>query len=154
MSPFSRANGVLVLALLAVFALACSDSGPTSPASATVRFSYTSLPALQTGGRSAARFPLDCVRQVNRPHLHVSWKEPRFYMDSLGERKFAGVVGGAPVNTEISVAVADPNACRENAAGRVTLNVFANGVRLTRVIPSSAGPRLAFRVRADGTVLP
>ena len=154
MSPFSRVNRVTVLALLAVLASACSDSGPTAPATATVRFSYTGLPTLQTGGRTAARFPLECVRQVNRPHLHVSWKEPRFYMDSLGERQFAGIVGGAPVNTEISVAVADPNACRENTSGRVLLNVFANGVRLTRVIPSSSGPRLAFRVRADGTVLP
>lgn len=144
----------MVACLGAIFAAGCSDSGPTSPATATVRFSYTGLATLQAGSRHAARFPLECVRQVNRPHLHVSWKEPRFYMDSLGDRQFAGIVGGAPINTEISVAVADPNACRDNASGRVTLNVFANGVRLTRVVPSNSGPRLAFRVRADGTVLP
>lgn len=75
-------------------------------------------------------------------------------MDPLGARQYSGIVGGAPLEREISVAVADPNGCRDHSAGRVTLNVFANGVRLTRVVPTATGPRLVFRVRGDGTVVP
>ncbi len=54
------------------------------------------------------------------------------------------------------VRVNDPNLCSaENPTGAATLNVFANGVRLTQVVDgTSTEPGLAVTVAADGTATP
>lgn len=129
----------------------CAEETPTSPATATVQFSYVAEPA-----RSAPReYPSGCIRGVIRTHVSVSWKEPRIYMEPHSDSRFETQVAGAPIGREISVAVADPNACFRNTEGRATSGVSANGVRLTRWVKTEdEGPRFLFRVAADGTVIP
>ncbi len=137
--------------VFAAFLAGCADETPTSPATATVQFSYVAAPA----GSAPREYPYGCIRGVIRTHVSVSWKEPRIYMEPRSDSRFETVVAGAPIGREVSVAVSDPNACFRNAEGRATSGVSANGVRLTRwVTTRDEGPRFLFRIAADGTVIP
>ncbi|HXU45305.1 MAG TPA: hypothetical protein VN783_07255 [Thermoanaerobaculia bacterium] len=141
-------GAVLALGLVAT---ACSEESPTAPATSTILFSYAAAPA----GTPPASYPSGCIRSVIRTHVSVSWKEPRVSMSEQSEGRFEVQISGAPVGRELSVAVADPNACFRNPTGRATSGVYANGVRLTRFVSAGPeGPRFLFRVAADGSVTP
>jgi hypothetical protein len=144
---------LLAAGLLAVAAVStgCSDTGPTAPATTTVELVYLAQPATAP----PADYPVSCVRSVLRVHASPSWKGPRFYMEEADAGRWRITVSDAPVGRDLTVGIADPRMCFKNQTGAATQSVFANGVRLLRVVNvRGEGPRLAFRVAADGTVIP
>ncbi|HEX7185160.1 MAG TPA: hypothetical protein VF756_25260 [Thermoanaerobaculia bacterium] len=155
-----RSLRILALPLIPLLA-ACGggdgdggSGGPTAPRTTTVQFVYVA--ATTTDPQVAARFP-NCVNGIGRTHIHPSWRGyPVVVLTAAGDRwniTFTDV----PVGSENRIRVSDPNVCDENPTGAATQNVFANGVRLTRVVDtpgSGIEPGLAFQVDANGTVTP
>ena len=149
---------ILVLSLIPLLAGCGGDddgpSGPTSPRTTTVQFVYVA--ATTTDPQVAAQFP-NCVNGVGRTHIHPSWRGyPVVFLTAAGDRwniTFTDV----PVGSENRIRISDPNVCAQNPTGASTQNVFANGVRLTRIVDtpgSGIEPGLAFQVDANGTVTP
>ncbi len=146
---------VLASALLACSGDGGGDPGPTAPRTTTVQFVYNSSttvdPAIQ------AAFP-GCVNGIGRTHIHPSWQGYRLVVfDVQPPDRFTLTFTDVPVGTENRIRVSDPNACDTHVTGASTENVFANNVRLTRIVDTPGTgiePGLAFQVSAEGTVTP
>ncbi len=143
--------------VLAVLALGCSSggSGPTNPpATATVTFVYFAATEVDPAVRQ--QFP-GCVQGVGRTHIHPSWRSfARIDLTPRGADRWEITFADVPVG-ENRIRVSDPNACARDPNGASTRDVFANGVRLTRVVDTPGNgvePGLAFSVTASGTVTP
>lgn len=147
--------GALLAATLALAAGCGSDTSGPDGGVARVEFSY--LAPTTVDPSVSARFP-ECVAGVGRTHIHPSWRGfARFDLTARGASRWEISFSDAPVGAELSIRISDPNACALHPTGASTTNVFANGVLLTRVVPTpGAGtePGLAFRIGADGTVTP
>ena len=150
-----RGHGALLAATLAL-AVGCG-SDPSGPNGAVARVELSYLAPTTVDPSVSARFP-ECVAGVGRTHIHPSWRGfARFDLNATGASRWEISFPDAPVGPEQSIRISDPNACALNPTGASTANVFANGVRLTRVVPTpGAGtePGLAFLIAADGTVTP
>ena len=143
---------VLVVASLT---LACS-SLPTASQTVYVTIDYISTvnPTLPFD------VALGCVRAVIRTHMRASWLD--FAMIDpvpVEDGHWRMVFSSVPVDTEVQLLVFDVEACQDAASlnGSVTEIVRVNGVQLTRVVQlpfAGAANGLAFRVTADGTVIP
>jgi hypothetical protein len=133
--------------------LACSST-PTGSETVFVTIDYISTvnPTLP--------FDIGCTRAVIRTHMRASWLD--FAMIDpvpVADGHWRMVFSSVPVDTEVQLLVLDVEACQDAASlnGSVTEIVRANGVQLTRVVQlpfAGAANGLAFRVTADGTVIP
>ncbi len=153
------------LIVAALVALAACVEGNTAPppdnggggggATATVLFAYEAPTAVDPA--VAAQFPR-CVNGVGRTHIHPSWRGfSRIDMTAVGSDRWEIRFTDVPTGLDQSLRISDPNACRSDPNGASTANVFANGVRLLRVVGTPGNgtePGLAFRVAAGGTVTP
>jgi len=148
-----------VVAFLAVAGLGCGDGGaagapaPQQVAVTPVTFVYQAATALDP--EVAAAFP-DCVAAVGETHIHPSWEGyAHIDMTAAGDH-WTATFSDVPVGKSEVVRVNDPNLCSaENPTGVATLNIFANGVRLTQLVTgTSTDPGLALTVAADGTATP
>ena len=148
------------LVLVAVSSAGCgaeNGSGPTPPMPETTTVAFTYDAPTATDPNIAAAYP-DCVRGVASTHIHPSWREfAHVDLTSQGERGWTLTFTDVPVGAELTIQIGDPNACAARPDGFSTENVYANGVLLTRVVPTpgrETEPALALRVAADGTVTP
>ena len=151
------ATALLSLAALAL--AACSGDGyssPTQPSNlATVQIELraptTTDPAI------AQQFPV-CVNGVNVTHIHPSWRSfSTIPLTAVGADRWTITFNDVPVGSQQSFRINDPNACDNDPNGATTDNIFANGVRLTRIVGTPGNgtePGLAFTVAANGTVTP
>ena len=133
-----------------------SDNGPASPSLQTVvRFVYEA--STSTDPTVAANF-MGCVSGVGFTHIHPSWRNfDRFALDVVAADRWEIVFSDVPVGSEQRLRISDPNACLTDLNGASTDNVFANGVRLTRIVDTPGNgiePGLAFSVDAAGVVTP
>ena len=132
-----------------------SGSNPTAVVLTTVQFAYRAATAIDPQVR--ANFP-GCVANVGSSHIHPSWQSfQRVNMTAVGADRWEITFSNVPVGMESRIRVSDPNACDSDPNGASTENVFANEVRLTRVVDTPGNgtePGLAFTVTADGTVTP
>lgn len=154
-----RADLLLLPALFS--ALACGGGGGSSPTeppptSGSVSFEYRAATEPDPEVRDA--FP-DCFSGVGDTHIHPSWRGfARVDMQAQGAELWIITFNDVPVDSEQSIRVSDGNICSAtNPTGAATENVFANGIRLVRVVDTpGAGvePGLAFTLLSDGTVVP
>jgi hypothetical protein len=159
MTALRRPRVALACAAAAALAGACGDDGydsPTAPTPTRARVDIVYLAQTTTRPEVAAQHPA-CVQGVGMTHIHPGWRDfAAIPLDNGGDRwriSFADV----PVGAEQSFRINDPNGCVLNPTGAVTTNISANGVGLTRVVPtpgSGSEPGLAFSVAANGTVTP
>lgn len=151
------APALVSIALLAFGGAGCpnDDGNPTGSGFARVTFQY--LAPTVTDPDVAAQFP-DCVQGVGQTHIHPGWRGfARRDMTVAGQDRWEAVFDDVPVGTEQRIRISDPNACATDPNGASTDNVFANGRRLTRIVPTPGNgqePGLAFTVAADGSVTP
>lgn len=150
---------VLVIFLLAA-AAGCgnSDDGPGGnpvPQTATVQFIYVAATSLDP--LVASNFP-QCVNGVGRTHLHAGWRQfAAQNMVAAGNDQWQLTYNDVPINRDVSFRINDPNGCDTDPNGAVTADIFANGVRLTRIVGTPGNgtePGLTFRVSAAGVVTP
>lgn len=155
----SASRHLAALILIGGLATGCSSSsspsGPPGPRVATVEFVYRAAVATDPAVREA--FPA-CVGGVGETHIHPGWHGfARTDMSPSGADAWRIMFTDVPVGQELAIRVSDPNVCADNPTGAATESVFANGVLLTRVVPtpgSGTEPGLALSVAADGTVSP
>lgn len=105
-----------------------------------------------------AAFP-SCFSLVGNTHIHPSWRSfARISLGAQGAALWTRTFDDAPFEVELSIRVSDRNTCSStNPTGAATENVFANGVRLVRIVPTpgtGVEPGLAFTLQPDGTVIP
>lgn len=144
---------------LVIFLSGCqSDDGtsdPNDPITTSVRVTYDAPTAIDPSVQ--ARFP-NCVTAVGRTHLHASWRNfAATNMNALGARGWEITFNDAPAGRDLSIRINDPNGCATDVNGAVTTNIFANGVRLIRVVGTPGNgtePGLAFTVTSSGIVIP
>ncbi|MBI4544235.1 MAG: hypothetical protein HY703_03470 [Gemmatimonadetes bacterium] len=157
MRPFSIRRARLWSALL--LASGCqNDPGPAGADGATTARVEIVYRAATTIDPAVAQQHASCVQGVGQTHLHPSWRDYRgINMTAQGAERWSITFSDVPVNQEVRFRINDPNNCARDRTGATTENVFANGVRLTRVVDtpgSGTEPGLAFRVDAGGTVTP
>ena len=133
-----------------------SDNGPASPSLQTVvQFVYQA--PTSTDPTVAANF-MGCVSGVGFTHIHPSWRNfDRIALDGVAADRWEIVFSDVPVGSEQRIRISDPNACDTDLNGASTDNVFANGVRLTRIVDTPGNgiePGLAFSADAAGVVTP
>lgn len=150
----SRAWAVIAIVALCIGPLACSSDGPTAPngGPATVQFRYLAATAIDPAVQ--AQNP-NCVAAAGNTHIHPSWHEFARIDMNAGNGEWTITLDDVPTGQDLSIRISDPNVCAQNATGAATENVFANGVRLTRIVPtpgSGTEPGLAFAVDAAGNV--
>lgn len=119
-------------------------------------FEYRAATAPDDQVRDA--FP-NCFSAVGNTHIHPSWRGfARVSLVAEGPELWTLTFDDAPVNVELRVRVSDRNTCSEtNPTGASTDDVFANGVRLVRIVNTpgtGVEPGLAFTLLPDGTVVP
>ena len=139
--------------------LGCSGGGGSNPAApvptARVEFVYRSATATDAAVRAA--FP-DCVAAVGVTHIHPGWRDfVRISLTRVGGDRWEITFTDVPVGSEQRIRISDPNSCDSDPNGASTDNVFANDVRLTRIVDTPGNgvePGLAFSVAVDGTVTP
>jgi len=154
-----RAPAARALASLFLVLMGCGGGGgstPTSPSQqATVAFSY--LAATAPDPAVQQQFP-QCTSGVGRTHIHLGWRGfSRIDMTAVGSDRWEIAFTDVPIGSEQRIRVSDPNTCDTDPNGASTQNVFANAVRLTRIVDTPGNgtePGLAFAVSADGTVTP
>jgi hypothetical protein len=148
-----------MLALALVIA-ACGgedmSSTPTPPREkVTVTFEYRAPTMLDPMIREER---LDCVLLVGETHIHLGWRNfEAVNLRQVPPDLFTITFDDVPVGGH-RIRVSDGNACRLNITGAVTtLNVFANGVLLTRRVEtpgSGIEPGFGLSVDSDGSVTP
>lgn len=151
------ARPLLLLAVLLPLACGGSDSGPSAPPTlGSVTFEYRA--ATDPNAQIRDEFP-ECFSLVGNTHIHPSWQGfARISLTRQGPELWTRTFDDAPVDVELRVRVSDRNTCSDaNPTGASTENVFANGVRLIRIVDTPGTgiePGLAFTLLADGTVMP
>ncbi len=157
-APVRLSNLRLVTAVF-MLGLACSCGGSSNPVApmprARVEFVYRAATATDAAVRAA--FP-NCVAAVGVTHIHPGWRDfVRINLTAIGDDRWEITFTDVPVDSEQRIRISDPNTCNSDPNGASTENVFANGVRLTRIVDTPGNgtePGLAFSVTADGTVTP
>ena len=157
-APVRLSNLRLVTAVF-MLGLACSGGDSNNPVapmpSARVEFVYRAATAADAAVRAAF---LDCVAGVGVTHIHPGWRDFfRINLTAVGDDRWEITFTDVPVDSEQRIRISDPNTCDSDPNGASTENVFANGVRLTRIVDTPGNgiePGLAFSVTADGTVTP
>lgn len=157
-----RPRFVSAAALCAVIVSACGDGPSTSNrreeeggSLATVVFSYRASTVTDPAVVAAHRA---CGDHVGPTHIHLGWIS--FFRNNLaavGPQEWRYTADNVPSGGEQQIRVNDPNACTGDPNGAVTVNVYANGVLLTKGVATPGNglePGLAFRVAPDGTVTP
>lgn len=139
-----------VLPMFVLFAAGCGPPDPSPPAVATVLFEYRAATARDT------RIP-DCG--VGDTHIHPGWRAFRIVpLHASGASLWSRSFGDVPVTGPVAIRVSDANLCLKDPNGAATDNVYANGVKLTRIVPTPGGggdePGFQFSVAQDGTVTP
>ena len=161
-----------LLAWLLVSSLWACRGDSTNPveaaAVALVRFTYLAPAVIDP---AVERDHSRCVASVASTHIHASWRGwTRVEMRATAGDRWETVFSDVPLEEELAVRLNDPNACARHPHGATTENLFANDVRLVRIVetpgpdhgvtlnPSPDGtpaePGLAFSVAADHSVIP
>lgn len=150
------ATALTFLTTLTLAACSDGDSSPTETSNlATVQIELraptTTDPAI------AQQFPA-CVNGVGVTHIHPSWRSfAGIPLAAAGADRWTITFNDVPVGGEQRFRINDPNGCDTDPNGATTESIFANGVRLTRVVGTPGNgtePGLAFTVAANGAVTP
>jgi hypothetical protein len=144
---------MLATGVLACLATGCGDEEDLGP-TVRVRFAYqgSTEPDL-----AVQRAHPQCADLVGETHIHPSWRNFRLFAFRQEGSRFALEFTDVPIDRELAVRVSDANVCDENPTGAATRGVYANNVRLERIVPTpGTGPEpgLSFSVDADGVVTP
>lgn len=95
---------------------------------------------------------------VGETHIHPSWQDYKAVpFTAFGPMEWRRKITGVRVGQRHKIRVSDANFCDRDPNGATTENVFANGVKLTRLETTPGNgpePGLSFEVEADGTVKP
>jgi len=144
---------LLIASLLTSGCSGDGSSGPSGPV--TVHIVYHASTALDP--TVSAQFG-DCVRGVARTHIHPSWLNwEASPLTATATDRWEISMTNVPVDRELALRINDPNRCAQHRTGAVTENVFANDVRLTRIVDtpgSGIEPGFGFRLTATGVVIP
>ncbi|MGH9382195.1 MAG: hypothetical protein ACRD2Z_16530 [Thermoanaerobaculia bacterium] len=100
-----------------------------------------------------------CFFSVAGTHMHPSWRGfARVNLRAQGAELWTRTFDDVLLGVELQVRVSAGNTCSDaNPTGAATDNVFANGVRLVRIVDTpgtGVEPGLAFTLLPDGTVVP
>ncbi len=151
---------LLVLGVM-LLTVACGGGGgggggggpaPTAPTEVLVGFEYKAPTTLDP----KVDFETCTSKQVHfSVHLHFIWNdwEDRRSMVAKGDELWA-YDGLVPANSDLIIALHDPNNCLEGDVYVAPDTLFANGVLLTQVTRVPVGTGLGLRVRSDGSVVP
>lgn len=153
------AKSYLFATWIVLSATACGGggSGPTAPMAAIVNVEFIYQASTTIDPAVTQQFP-DCVAAVGQTHIHPGWRDfSRVNMVAADADTWQRSFTDVPVGSEQRIRISDPNTCTSDPNGASTTNVFANGVRLTRVVDTPGNgtePGLAFSVTAGGVVSP
>ena len=161
----SRRSGTLkaIRAAALVALAACGTEAPTPPATAVVIFAYESR--FDAGCPAQADICYaGCAHHLAPAGLQVLvplWGPDGVRMTEAGPGRWRAQLADVPTNVPLSVYVQDIQGCCVdpcNTGFQVTEDVFANGVRLTRVVrdglPGGIAAAVQFVVQPDGSVQP
>jgi hypothetical protein len=152
-----RIAALLPLAALAL--TACHEAQPTPPPDqAVVTFVYASrFPEACPNAQGSICFA-GCAHHLAPLGMQVllpQWSESALRLAPDGPRRWQGTLFDVPVGVPLRVRVSDIDGCCFGDCEVATVrDVFANGVRLERVVGEGPTAALEFRVRPDGQVVP
>jgi hypothetical protein len=150
----------LLPALAGLLLPACRDAMPApSPETAVVSFTYDSrFPEVCPNAQMASLCFAGCAHHnapLGMAALLPQWSETALRLSPDGPRRWQGTLFDVPVGVPLRVRVLDIDGCCFGDCEVVALrDLFANGVRLTRVVGEGATASLEFRVGPNGTVIP